>query len=124
MGQLPMMASNRGFLVDKEEVESASELDLLPMKHPSAGGAVRVHILMATNALYARMVNSAVGASAGDVPLRVVSAEDLALLFLMQETPEATGRVRELVTAAGEAFDSQRFNEKLISIGLREKVLF
>jgi hypothetical protein len=50
--QVAMMASNRGFRVEREEIEAAEELDLIPMHFES----VRVHVLVASNALYGRMV--------------------------------------------------------------------
>jgi hypothetical protein len=50
--QVAMMASNRGFRVEREEIEAAEELDLIPMHF----GNVRVHVLVASNALYGRMV--------------------------------------------------------------------
>ena len=50
-----MMASNRGFHVDRDEVERTAELDLVPL----AFDGVRVHVLVASNALYARMFAAA-----------------------------------------------------------------
>ncbi len=50
--------------------------------------------------------------------IRVPAAEDLALLFSLAEDDDD---VR--VLAAGEQFDRRAFNEKLVSIGLRERVL-
>src|SRR5437016_3337167 len=42
-----MMASNRGFQVDRDEVERTAELDLVPLTFDG----VRVHVLVASNAL-------------------------------------------------------------------------
>jgi len=118
-----MMASNRGFQVDRDEVERTAELDLVPLTFDG----VRVHVLVASNALYARMF---AGAHVGRVlnpyedeaadglgtrpTLRVPAAEDLALLLTMSDDDDA---VRQL--AARPEFDRASYNEKLISIGLR-----
>ena len=52
MNQVAMMASHRGFRVERDEIEAAEELDLIPMHFED----VRVHVLVASNALYGRMV--------------------------------------------------------------------
>ena len=108
-----MMASNRGFAVYREEIEATAELDLVPLTF----GGVRVHVLVASNALYARMFASAhVGRvlnPSGELEVRVPSAEDLALLLKMSDDDDG---VRAL--AAGAEFDRARYNETLISIGL------
>jgi len=104
-----MMAANRGFHVDREEIERTTELDLVPL----AFHDVRVHVLVASNALYGRMFADAPTAQLGDRDLRVPSAEDLALLLAMSEDDDA---VRQI--AARPEFDRARFNEKLTSIGL------
>jgi len=57
--QVAMMASNRGFRVEREEIEATEELDLIPMHFEG----VRVHVLVASNALYGRMVADGVVAS-------------------------------------------------------------
>ena len=49
-----MMASHRGFVVDRDEIERTEELDLVPLMFEE----VRVHVLVASNALYARMFAS------------------------------------------------------------------
>lgn len=117
--QVPMMASNRGFRVEPAEVEAAEELDLIPMKF----GDVRIHVLMASNALYARMLPLAVAASIGEREIRVVSAEDLALMLTVAED-EASRLFREqLIRTSGGEFDVRGFNEKLASIGLRGEML-
>src|SRR5262249_21244500 len=73
--QVAMMASNRGFRVDRDEVDRTEELDLIPLHFAD----VRIHVLVATNALYARMINAARVVNA----LRVASREDLALLLVL-----------------------------------------
>jgi hypothetical protein len=108
-GNVAMMAANRGFGVDREEVEATDELDLVPL----AFDGVRIHVLVASNALYARMFASARAAQCGDREVRVPAAEDLALMLEMSEEHDA---VRAL--AAGAEFDRALYNEKLISIGL------
>jgi hypothetical protein len=104
--QVAMMASNRGFRIDRDEVEQSEELDLIPLHFDD----VRIHVLVATNALYAKMINAA--RVVGD--LRVAAPEDLALLLTLSE--DSAG-VRQLMSDA--AFDRARFNETLASIGLR-----
>ena len=104
-----MMAANRGFGVDREELEATDELDLVPLTFDG----VRVHVLVASNALYARMFASARAAQCGDREIRVPAAEDLALMLEMSEDHDA---VRAL--SAGAGFDRALYNEKLISIGL------
>jgi hypothetical protein len=52
------MASHRGFRVDRDEIEATEELDLVPLMFVDEGGDVRVHVLVASNALYARMFAS------------------------------------------------------------------
>lgn len=118
-GQVPMMASNRGFRVDRAEIEASEELDLIPMRF----GDVRIHVLMASNALYAKMLPAAATAMLGDRELRVVSSEDLALMLTVAED-EASRLFREqLLRTCGAQFDVRGFNEKLISIGLRGETL-
>ena len=53
--QVAMMASNRGFYVDREEIDRSEELDLVPLHFDD----VRVHVLVASNALYAKMIGAA-----------------------------------------------------------------
>jgi hypothetical protein len=107
--QVAMMASNRGFRVERDEVDQSEELDLIPLHFAD----VRIHVLVASNALYAKMITAA--RTIGD--LRVASREDLALLLTLGEDPSS---VRELMSAAD--FDHVRYNERLLSIGLRELV--
>ncbi len=107
--QVAMMASNRGFRVDREEIEQSEELDLIPLHFDD----VRIHVLVASNALYAKMIGAAriVG------NLKVASPEDLALLLTLSEDAAA---VQQLMSAPD--FDRARYNETLMSIGLRELV--
>jgi hypothetical protein len=121
-----MMASHRGFVVDRDEVESTAELDLVPLTFDG----VRVHVLVASNALYARMFGAAhagrILSPSGEAEdglrtrptLRVPAAEDLALMLTMSEDEDA---VRQL--AAKPEFDRTLYNQKLISIGLAARVI-
>src|SRR2546430_7925980 len=59
MNQVAMMANNRGFRVDRDEIEDAEELDLIPLNWIDEEGDVRIHVLVASNALYARMFAAA-----------------------------------------------------------------
>src|SRR5262245_21938550 len=112
-----MMASHRGFGVDRDEIERTEELDLVPLTFEK----VRVHVLVASNALYARMfaaahVGRVLNPSAnpsGDLELRIPAAEDLALMMKMSEDDDAVRRL-----AARDDFDRATYNEKLASIGL------
>ena len=108
--QVATMASNRGFRVDRDEVDQSEELDLIPLHFAD----VRIHILVASNALYAKMI----GAAQIVKELRVASREDLALLLTLGE--DAAG-ARQLISAPD--FDRGRYNETLVAIGLRELVL-
>lgn len=111
--QVAMMASNRGFRVEKSEIEQSEELDLVPLNHVSAGGDVRVHVLLASNALYGRMVSSARDAAIGERSIRVAAPEDLALMLLVAEDEDS---VRKLMMLP--EFDRAFFEERLHSIGL------
>lgn len=111
--QLAMMASNRGFRVEREELEQAEELDLVPLNFTAEEGDIRVHVLLATNALYGRMIAVSQAATFEGREVRVPRAEDFALMLLMGEDEEA---VRHL-TALPE-FDLAAFRERLTSIGL------
>lgn len=104
-----MMANNRGFGVDREEIARTEELDLVPLTFEE----VRVHVLVASNALYARMFAAARPAQCGERELRVPAAEDLALMLKMSEDDEAVRRL-----AASAEFDRALYNAKLTSIGL------
>lgn len=116
--QVAMMANNRGFRVDREEIDQAEELDLIPLTWVDEEGDVRVHVLVASNALYARMFASARTIEIYTREIRVPAAEDVALLLSMSEEHDD---VR--ILAATKQFDRSAFNEKLVSIGLRERVL-
>jgi hypothetical protein len=113
--QLAMMASNRGFRVDREELEQTEELDLVPLMFVDEDGDVRVHVLLASNALYGRMVPAGTQALIGERELRVPRAEDLALLLLFAEDQTT---VRSLAVLP--EFDRAAFQERLVSIGLGE----
>ena len=111
--QLAMMAANRGFRVDREELEQTEELDLVPITFVDEEGDVRVHVLLATNALYGRMVPAAMTTTLDEREIRVPRPEDLALLLLFAED-EVT--VRSLAVLP--EFDRTAFQERLVSIGL------
>jgi hypothetical protein len=115
--QVAMMAGNRGFRVDHDEIEQTEELDLIPLTWIDEDD-VRVHVLVASNALYARMFATARMAELHSREIRVPSAEDTALLLSMSDERDD---VRLL--AASDQFDRRAFNDKLVSIGLRELVL-
>ena len=110
MNQVAMMASHRGFRVEREEVEATEELDLIPMHFEE----VRVHVLVASNALYGRMVKD--GVVAGEI--KVPRIEDFALLLQMSND------VTSLMTLIeSPEFDREGYNRKLTSIGLRDLVV-
>jgi hypothetical protein len=112
--QLAMMASHRGFRVERTEIEQAEELDLVPLNFIDPDGDLRVHVLLASNALYGRMVAAAEAATMDELAVRIPRAEDLALMLLMAEDEEA---VRHLTSLP--EFDLVAFRERLTSIGLR-----
>ncbi len=114
--QLAMMASNRGYRVEREELEATVELDLVPLHFLDTDGEVRVHVLLASNALYGRMVAS--GAPAAPQEIRVARAEDLALLSLLADDEEALEALLRLPD-----FDRRAFDERLVAIGLGGKVV-
>jgi hypothetical protein len=116
--QVLTMAGHRGFRVDRDEVDDADELDLLPLHFVSDGAEIRVHVLLATNALYGKMVAEAVPATLDGTELKVPSAEDFALLLTLAGDELARHRL-----AAGNHFHRGRFNEKLVSIGLAGSVV-
>ena len=117
-GQLAMMASHRGYRVEREEIEQSEELDLVPLNFVDSEGDVRVHVLLATNALYGRMLGNATAAEGGGAtPIRVASAEDLALLSLMADDEVTVRRLQSLAE-----FDREAFDERLASIGLGGRV--
>jgi hypothetical protein len=115
--QLAMMASHRGFRVERSEIEQAEELDLVPLNFVDPEGDLRVHVLLASNALYGRMVAAAEPATIDERPVRIPRAEDLALMLLMAEDEDA---VRHLTSLP--EFDLAAFRERLTSIGLGGEV--
>ncbi len=114
-GGIESGAVNRGYRVDREELEQTEELDLVPLNFIDAEGDVRVHVLLATNALYGRMVPAGVPALIDEREIRVPRAEDLALLLLFAED-EATVRALAVLPE----FDRAAFQQRLVSIGLGE----
>lgn len=118
--QIPMMAmaQNRCFQVDKEAVEAARELDLIPMTFSSDGRNVPVHVLIASNALYSIMIRDSVETRIGDRKVKVVRAEDLALLLVVDDSNEAREKITKIVKNVGSDFDLDSFNERLGSLGL------
>lgn len=118
--QVAMMGSNRGFRVSREEIESAEELDLIPMHFIDPDGDVRVHVLIASNALYGRMVAVAKPAAIDGHPseVKIPAAEDLALLLNVAEDEVSARRLMALP-----GFDRQALNERLVSIGLPTMVI-
>lgn len=121
--QIPMMARHHGFRIDEEEARRTEELDLLPMTRKGEGEGVRVHVLFATNALYGTMVRDGADAAVGETPIRIVAAEDLALLLLVGGMPGSKELIARLRLKAGERFDQEALNTKLTSIGLAGEVI-
>ena len=119
--QVAMMASNRGFRVDRDEVEQTEELDLVPLNFVDEGGEIRVHVLVASNALYGRMVPAGVAATSGTREIRVAAAEDLALLLAVADDA-ASQHDREMLIRLPE-FDRPAYNRRLVSIGLAHLVI-
>jgi len=107
--QVATMASNRGFTVDRDEVEQSEELDLIPL----AFDGVRVHVLVASNALYGSMFAATREASVDGVTIRVLSAEDLALLLALSDDEAG---VDALMNAP--EFDRSAYERKMTAIGL------
>jgi hypothetical protein len=103
------MANNRGFKVDRDEIERSEELDLIPLTFDD----VRVHVLAATNALYGSMFAAAREASVDGVTIRVPSAEDVALLLALSEDEVSLRALRSLPE-----FDRAAYERKMTAIGL------
>lgn len=116
-----MMASHRGFRIDQGEIDQSEELDLVPLNLDDEEGSIAVHILLASNALYGRMVAAGIPASMGQVSLRIPPPEDLALLLSMAEDDQSQ-RDREMLIRLPQ-FDRRAFNERLVSIGLPQLVI-
>jgi len=116
--QVAMMAKNRDFRVDPDQIAQSEELDLVPLTYHEIEGTIRVHVLVASNALYGTMVAKADRALLGELEVKIPPAEDMALLLAMSEDEEA---LRALIAAPH--FDRDAYNRKLISIGLREHVI-
>lgn len=112
--QVAMMGSNRGFRVERDEIEATEELDVIPMRFDD----VRIHVLVASNALYGRMVKEGVDGQFGERTLRIPTAEDFALLLAMMGD-----EVGLHALTSGEGFDRAGYNDKLRSIGLGVHVL-
>ena len=107
--QLAMMASNRGFRVEKSEIEQSEELDLVPLNFED----IRVHVLLASNALYGRMVAAGRAAQIDVREIRVPNVEDLALLLFVADDRDGVRQLSGLPE-----FDRKAFDERLTSIGL------
>ncbi|HEY0143211.1 MAG TPA: hypothetical protein VGF48_20125 [Thermoanaerobaculia bacterium] len=116
--QVAMMGSNRGFRVEREELAATEELDLVPMNFVDPDGDVRVHVLLATNALYGRMFGNAVETNLGERALKVPGAEDVALLLAVTGDEDS---VRMLTMLPD--FNRHRYNQRLVSIGLGRMVV-
>ena len=114
--QVAMMASNRGYRVDRAEIEQSEELDLVPLTWADGEGDVRIHVLVASNALYGRMVPKAIVAETDAREVKVAAAEDLALLLAVADDP-ASKHDREMIIRLPE-FDRGAYNRRLSSIGL------
>jgi len=116
--QVAMMGSNRGFRVDRAQIEQSEELDLVPLNFVDDEGEIRIHVLLASNALYGTMIAGAKTATIDGVDVKVPTVEDMALLLAMSDDDPG---VRRLTSSA--EFDRAAYNRKLVSIGLREHVV-
>ncbi len=119
--QVCMMASNRGFRVDRDEIEQTEELDLIPLNFADPEGEIRVHVLIGSNALYGRMLPNGVDAELGTRGFRIAAAEDLALLLAVADDA-ASHHDREMLIRLPE-FDRPAYNRRLVSIGLPHLVI-
>lgn len=111
-------AGEAGLTFDEREIARCEELDLIPLRFDGRSDSVRIHLLLATNALYGRMIQSAVEGEVEGTWVRVVSAEDLALLLSISGTEESARSLEELTTAPGVNFDHERFRRMLTMIGI------
>ena len=111
--QVAMMARNRGFAVYEEEIDASEELDLVPLTFVDAEGDVRVHVLVATNALYGSMFRNAFTEPLGDRNVSVPAAEDFALLLTLGGDEDGLWQL-----AASPDFDRNAYNAKVTAIGL------
>lgn len=119
--QLAMMASHRGFRVEREELAATEELDLIPIHFADPEGEVRVHVLLASNALYGRIVAAGREVAWDERTLRVAAPEHLALLLAMADDP-GSRREREMLIRLPE-FDRAAHNRMLSTIGLAALVV-
>ena len=115
-GQIPMMAGNRGFIVDRDAVEAAAELDIVPLAWETDGVRVRVHVLLASNALYGRMFRTPAAARMDEMEMQVPSAEDVVLMMIVGDRDRA--EIERVAMAAAPRFDRDALNTKLVSVGL------
>jgi len=107
--QVATMAANRGFNVDRDEVERSEELDLIPLAFED----VRVHVLVASNALYGSMFANAAVMNVGEVAIKVPSAEDFALLLELSEDEVGVHAMTALPN-----FNRAAYERKMRAIGL------
>lgn len=119
--QVAMMASNRGYAVDRAEIEQSEELDLIPLSFRDADGDVRVYVLVASNALYGRMVPAGVPSSLESRQFKIAAAEDLALLLSVADDA-GSQHDREMLIRLPQ-FDRRAYNRRLVSIGLPHLVI-
>ena len=122
-GQIPMMAGHRGFIVSREDIEATQELDLIPLRFPAGENEIRIHVLIASNALYGNLIRDGVVARMGERNLRIVSAEDLALLLTVGGSGDDLRLRNELILRVGASFDSERMNRRMTAIGLGGKMI-
>lgn len=115
--QVAMMASNKGFRVERSELEATEELDLIPLWFTAAMGELRVHVLVASNALYGRMVKRAVSSSVDGREMKIIRPEDFALLLTVAGDSESLAKRERLIEGLTD-FDLQSFNSQLASVGL------
>src|SRR5258707_410007 len=103
--QVAMMASHRGFRIEQAQIDQSEELDLVPLNFVDPEGDVRVHVLLASNALYAKMIGAARAATLDDAGIQVAAPEDFALLAGISGDDETLHAV-----AGWPGFDRHAFN--------------